>query len=115
MGDGGQDAITQPGPKQRIACCLADVIAVADVPGDEFVMIEEIRACVASCLRDLRFFGAEVSGYHFDLRRALIECSNAMAMDQPATSWALDRAVDCIYRRRGSSIELGLKAKGEPR
>jgi hypothetical protein len=112
MEDGGQDAISQPGPKQRIARCVADVIAVADVPGDEFVMIEEIGACVASCLKDLRFFGAEVSGYHFDLRRALIERSNAMADHKPAVSWALDRAGDCINQRRGSSVERRLKAKG---
>jgi len=105
----------QPGPKQRIARCLAEVIAVVDVPRDEFVMIEEIRACVASCLKDLRFFGAEVSGYHFDLRRALTERSNAMAIHKPATSWALDRAVECIYLRRGSSVKIGLKAKGKAR
>ena len=106
MGD-GQDAITEPGPKQRIARCLADVIAVANVPGDEFVMIEEIQACVASCLRDLRYFGLEISGYHFDLRRALTERSSEMAIPKPAISWALDRAVDCIYG--------ALKAKGKAR
>jgi hypothetical protein len=115
MGDGEPDAITEPGPKQRIARCLADVIAVANVPGDEFVMIEEIRACVASCLRDLRFFGPETSGYHFDLKRALIERSKTMASQKPGVSWAFDRAVDCISRRSVPSLQIGLKEKEKGR